>query len=214
MSKLTDSQLITLSAAAAREDGFAVAPAKMNKATAMKVGASLVARKLMREVKAKPGAPAWREDANGHPFSLMITAAGRKAIGADDRTREGEPAPDNVSVGDKRGIMKRADKSDNRALAKQSDSRKLQRNRKSASPEPKVGASLVSPRAGSKQALLIEMLHAKTGATLDALVDATGWLPHTTRAALTGLRKRGYAIERGRECDASVYRIVEAAAAA
>jgi hypothetical protein len=29
---------------------------------------------------------------------------------------------------------------------------------------------------------------------LDALVEATGWLPHTTRAALTGLRKRGYAV--------------------
>ena len=26
------------------------------------------------------------------------------------------------------------------------------------------------------------------------LVAATGWLPHTTRAALTGLRKRGYAV--------------------
>ncbi len=35
-----------------------------------------------------------------------------------------------------------------------------------------------------------------TGATLDALIEATGWLPHTTRAALTGLRKRGFVIER------------------
>ena len=32
------------------------------------------------------------------------------------------------------------------------------------------------------------------GATLAELVAATGWLPHTTRAALTGLRKRGYAV--------------------
>jgi hypothetical protein len=36
-----------------------------------------------------------------------------------------------------------------------------------------------------------------------------GWLPHTTRAALTGLRRRGYAIERERlEKGGSVYRIV------
>ena len=34
------------------------------------------------------------------------------------------------------------------------------------------------------------------GATLDALVNATGWLPHTTRAVLTGLRKRGFEIDR------------------
>ena len=38
------------------------------------------------------------------------------------------------------------------------------------------------------------MLSRKAGATLEALVDATGWLPHTTRAALTGLRKRGYTV--------------------
>ena len=30
--------------------------------------------------------------------------------------------------------------------------------------------------------------------TLAELIAATGWLPHTTRAALTGLRKRGYAV--------------------
>ena len=36
----------------------------------------------------------------------------------------------------------------------------------------------------------------KQGATLDELVKATGWLPHTTRAAMTGLRKKGHAIER------------------
>jgi hypothetical protein len=33
------------------------------------------------------------------------------------------------------------------------------------------------------------------GATLDDLITATGWLPHTTRVALTGLRKTGLAIE-------------------
>ena len=42
-----------------------------------------------------------------------------------------------------------------------------------------------------------------------ALVEATGWLPHTTRAAITGLRKRGFSIERTRdEKLGSLYRIV------
>jgi len=47
------------------------------------------------------------------------------------------------------------------------------------------------------------------GATLAELVAATGWLPHTTRAALTGLRKRGYAvgIDRADKVRGSVYRI-------
>ena len=49
MAKLTDTQLIVLSNAAARDDWIAVVPAKVNKAFAAKVGASLLARKLMRE---------------------------------------------------------------------------------------------------------------------------------------------------------------------
>jgi hypothetical protein len=61
----------------------------------------------------------------------------------------------------------------------------------------------------------MEMLCAKKGATLDALVGATGWLPHTTRAALTGLRRRGFSIERTRaEGSDSIYRIVSTPAAA
>ena len=40
-------------------------------------------------------------------------------------------------------------------------------------------------------------------------MEATGWLPHTTRAALTGLRKRGYAVVHERiEGHDSVYQIV------
>jgi hypothetical protein len=52
------------------------------------------------------------------------------------------------------------------------------------------------------------------GATLDELVKATDWLPHTTRAALTGLRKRGLTFERVKdECRGSVYRITSQRAA-
>ena len=83
----------------------------------------------------------------------------------------------------------------------------------SATKEP-IASAASRPRDGSKQALVINMLSKKGGATIDALIDATGWLPHTTRAALTGLRKRGFAVERSREDGtASVYRIVGSASA-
>ena len=36
------------------------------------------------------------------------------------------------------------------------------------------------------------LLSRAEGATILALTEATGWLPHTTRAAITGVRKRGY----------------------
>ena len=39
---------------------------------------------------------------------------------------------------------------------------------------------------------------------------ATSWLPHTTRAALTGIRKKGHEVERMKRDDATCYRIVVA----
>ena len=53
-----------------------------------------------------------------------------------------------------------------------------------------------APRDGTKQALVVGLLSRQGGASLNDLASATGWLPHTTRAALTGLRKRGFAIQR------------------
>jgi hypothetical protein len=70
MMKLTDSQLILLSKAAEREDGAAVVPDQMKKAAATKVGSSLVARKQMREIRAKPAMSIWREDEEGRRLSL------------------------------------------------------------------------------------------------------------------------------------------------
>ena len=66
-----------------------------------------------------------------------------------------------------------------------------------------------APRGGSKLAQVIELLQRDHGATIDELIAATGWLAHTTRAALTGLRKRGYAVAIDRSDDkrGSFYRI-------
>ena len=74
------------------------------------------------------------------------------------------------------------------------------------------------PRDGSKLAQVIELLRRADGATIADLSQATGWLPHTTRATLTGLRKRGYAVIRERigagdiGAGDSVYRISDAPA--
>ncbi|MGQ7829791.1 DUF3489 domain-containing protein [Altererythrobacter sp. Z27] len=43
---------------------------------------------------------------------------------------------------------------------------------------------------------VVELLKRSKGASLEELTKATGWLPHTTRAAMTGLRKKGNAVER------------------
>ena len=64
-----------------------------------------------------------------------------------------------------------------------------------------------SARADSKIGTVIALLRRDEGATLDEMVAATGWLPHTTRAALTGLRKKGHTIEKTKRGDVTCYRI-------
>lgn len=69
-----------------------------------------------------------------------------------------------------------------------------------------------APRPGSKLGIVLSLLEAPDGASLARLVEVTGWLPHTTRAALTGLRKRGYAVssEKAKGADGrnvSIYRV-------
>ncbi len=52
------------------------------------------------------------------------------------------------------------------------------------------------PREHSKLSQVILMLSQECGITIDEISKAMGWLPHTTRATLTGLRKRGLQIIR------------------
>ena len=59
---------------------------------------------------------------------------------------------------------------------------------------------------------VLSAIEANGGATLDDLTTATGWLPHTTRAAITRLRQRGFAIELAGEKGARRYRIAAEAA--
>ena len=57
---------------------------------------------------------------------------------------------------------------------------------------------------------MLELLGRDEGATLAELITATGWLPHTTRAALTGLRKKGHVLARSKRDDTTCYRLVQA----
>lgn len=73
------------------------------------------------------------------------------------------------------------------------------------SPAPKKAPA----RAETKRDKLIKLLTRKGGAEVAAISVTLGWLPHTTRAALTGLRKAGFAIEAEKPAGggASRYRI-------
>ena len=191
MPKLTDTQLVILSAAARRQDR-AVLP--MPKSLKIKGGAvtktldGLRKRGLLEETPAARNATAWREGEDGRRMMLVITDTGLRAIG--------------VEVDEKTGKQSRSTKT----RVKKPRRRTAQ---KPVTTTPKGKKPQTAARQGTKQALLINLLKRKKGATIKAIVETLSWLPHTVRAALTRLRQQGFRIERVREDGVSRYRIAE-----
>ena len=64
-------------------------------------------------------------------------------------------------------------------------------------------------KSTAKISILTQHLKRAKGATLAEQVKATGWQQHSVSAALTGLRKKGFTIERSKRGEVSCYRIVE-----
>jgi hypothetical protein len=181
--KLTDAQFAMLSAAARRGDHCLTAPEKPKGAILAKVGDKLVKLGLVRQVQAKAGMPVWRRDDAGS-FALKLTAAGLKTIAVEDGSDE--------AAAGRAALLPRRDRDASNASV----------------PDSTGQHAKTTPREGSKLAQVIDLLERPDGATIPHLTRATGWLPHTTRAALTGLRKRGYAVARERvDGGDSVYRI-------
>ena len=67
-----------------------------------------------------------------------------------------------------------------------------------------------SQRPGGKLGVLLEAVARPEGATLGDLTAASGWLPHTTRAALTRLRQRGYDVRLANTGTRKAYHLVPA----
>lgn len=77
--------------------------------------------------------------------------------------------------------------------------------------EAPEGTITTQPKPESKTSQVIKLLKRKQGATLDEMIKATGWQKHTTRAALTGLKKKGHTIARDKRGDVTCYRITASA---
>jgi hypothetical protein len=64
------------------------------------------------------------------------------------------------------------------------------------------------PQASTKRAVLIGMLGRPEGASVAEIGQRLGWLPHTVRAAITGLRHAGREVTRSKDAEGqSVYRL-------
>jgi hypothetical protein len=198
--KLTDTQLMMLSAAATREDRCLTLSPSLRGAQVRKTGEKLIKGGLVREVKANPSSPVWRrDDEAGLAYALKLTAAGAKAIAVDESEAENETSREGAAGAKAKPL---ADPVGSPANAHVLDAEMAPRQITATTPTDQL-------RPGSKIAAVIAMLGRETGATIEELSSAMGWLPHTTRATLTGLRRRRYvfAIDRSDRQRGSIYRI-------
>ncbi len=106
---------------------------------------------------------------------LVITDAGRAAIGVPAEGQN-EPTASIASRGSKRSAGRGAKAS----KSKGASALKAKANK----------ASPATLRPDSKQALLVELLRRKEGATIAQAVKATGWQPHSVRGAISGTLKK------------------------
>ena len=86
MTRITDTKIIVLSAAAQRADRLALPlPKSLKGGAAHKVIKPLIDKGLLEEVEAnrKLADPVWRETGDGHGVTLVITEAGFAAIGIE-----------------------------------------------------------------------------------------------------------------------------------
>ena len=203
---LTDTQLVLLSQASQRADGKVVPPAHLKEGIFRRVMASLVGKGLVQSTATPAVSAAGQQGDNPAVTFPVISPAGLAALGIADEA-SGDVSGNRIAVqGDVTdGASPQSEVGECPGVAPSKHNRSRPKTRRQvaqAGPDVALSGALASsqaeieaarqPRAGSKQAMVLELLARPDGATLDMVMTGTGWLPHTARAVLSGLRKRGY----------------------
>lgn len=161
---LTETQSLILSMASQRDDGRVVLPGSLKGAAAPVVLRSLERRGYIVSTDVPANLPGLGHLPGPILQPFRITSAGLAAIGVEEDDESDDSALPPALAEDV-------------AYGAQAD---------------EGTPSGESRRANTKRAQLIALLATPEGATTATLVETLGWLPHTLRAALSGLRKAGH----------------------
>ena len=179
MPKLTDTQLVILSAAAKRDDGLILPlpkKLKLEPDTATGIFKNLIKKKLVAEQPATGAQASWRDSGDHQPMTLVITKTGLRAIGAEptDRGRVGA------------GTVKKPPR-DRREKAPKTPSSKRRTGRAA---QTVAAAPAATTRPDTKLAKVIGLLRRSKGASIKEMMTVTGWQAHSVRGVISGALKK------------------------
>jgi hypothetical protein len=209
MSKLTNAQLIILSAASRRDDRGVELPANLNGAAARKAVDRLIRAGLLEEVRAAGSLPVWRRDDESGPMAFRISQNGLEAIDVEDEAvaaaKKTSARPDLVPGKVEGPAAKAVVSREQIGVATQ------QQKQRHPGKARSQGGSRLASQPGSKQARVLAMLDRPEGATIAAIMRATHWQQHSVRGFFAGVVRKKLGLDlRSEKGDGDrVYRIVE-----
>ena len=138
--KLTDTQLVLLSAASQRDDRALERPSNLKDGVADKVVAKLLKERLIAEVPSRGSLPVWRRDED-RPRSLRITKKGLAAIQVEDEASGSAEPAKKRPLGRRTGVSPQGTRQPTKAWENRTsaDSRRFQAGQRDRDVEPPTG---------------------------------------------------------------------------
>jgi DNA-binding MarR family transcriptional regulator len=200
---LSVAQLLVLSTAAQRPDRMLLplpSTLRLRGGGQTKLLAALVKAGLAEEVPVSDDALCWRRDADDQRIGLRLTEAGLAAVQIPAQPAAAAPAQ-RLTPEPGGALPRKRRPSSAASIATDADGAE----RPTPDQTPAAVAQPVHP--GGKLGQVLSAVSGSTGATLAELVSLTGWQAHTARAALTGLRHRGFAVQLSEQQGRKAYRL-------